>query len=74
MIALDAMAVLAKMGAAHGMVICDAATPDAEIKRMDALGMCGFGFFSHERRGHELDKPAGVECGGMVSILTVYIS
>jgi D-galactarolactone isomerase len=58
-IALAAMAALAKLpgsGGARGIATCDAATPDAEIKRMDALGMRGFRFFRMSGAGAGWDS------------------
>jgi D-galactarolactone isomerase len=58
-VALAAMAALAKLPGsrgARGIATCDAATPDAEIKRMDALGMRGFRFFRMSGAGTDWDS------------------
>jgi len=58
-VALAAMAALAKLPGscgARGVATCDERTPDAEIKRLDTLGMRGFRFFRMSGAGADWDS------------------
>ncbi|MEQ1776498.1 MAG: amidohydrolase family protein [Burkholderiales bacterium] len=55
-VSLHAMAALAKIGESRGVATCDAKTPDAEIKRLDALGMRGFRYFRMSGAGADWDS------------------